>query len=812
MAKTKTKPGTTPSGAPPTVPVLLPLALPAPYDYLLPKGAKAEPGRFVVAPLGTVEYLGAVWRRPQEAARPEIDRNKLRAIVEVIDDVPTLPPVSLDFADWVANYTLSSPGMVLRMMMSAGRAFDPPAPRYGVRLIGPAPERMTPARARVIEAAKNGLIWVKSSLAEAAGVSPGVIDGLVDAGTLIAEPLPDWHALPLDLSLKRAKLTAEQEDAARKLLADTSGGFTVTLLDGVTGSGKTEVYFEAIAAALARGRQVLVLMPEIALTGQFIARCEERFGARPAEWHSGVSAPLRGRVWRAVAENKAKLVVGARSALFLPFPDLGLIVVDEEHDQSYKQEERVTYQARDMAVVRGHLGQAPVVLSSATPSIESLVNAEQGRYRHIRLAQRFRTRSSQESPVHVHPTRLGPDGVRPKAPSPSRGGMKDVPAPKTPKPPPGGEEPALGLDPRVDRRSRSGGGPDARLDGTGLPEIAAIDMRANPPERGRWLSPVLADAISETLQRGEQALLFLNRRGYAPVTLCRKCGFRFECPNCSAWLVEHRFRRRLECHHCGTFVPIPGTCPKCGAEHSLVPCGPGIERIAEEIAERFPDARRVLLSSDLTPSIGDLRETLREIEDREVDVIIGTQLVAKGHHFPGLALVGVVDGDLGLAQADPRAAERTFQLLNQVTGRAGRDAIPGRGFIQTYMPEHPVMQAIVSGDRDAFYEREIAARREAGLPPFGRLASLLVSGSSREAAETYARAVALAAPAAAKIQVLGPAEAPLSVIRGRHRYRLLVKAAREADLQAYLRLWLSQVPKPKGDVRLIVDVDPYSFL
>jgi len=720
------------------VPVLLPLALPAPYDYLVPKGIVVEPGQFVVVPLGPVDYLGAVWPRPEGQAPPQIDRKKLREIIEVVDDVPKLPRVSLDFADWVASYTLSSPGMVLRMMMSAGRAFDPPAPRYGVRLAGPPPARMTPARARVLDAASNGLVWVKSSLAEAAGVSPGVIDGLVDAGALLTEPLPDWHAMPMDLSRERAKLTKEQDQAARALLESTGDGFSVSLLDGVTGSGKTEVYFEAIAAALARGQQVLVLMPEIALTNQFISRCEQRFGTRPAEWHSGVSAPQRGRVWRAVAENKAKLVVGARSALFLPFPELGLIVVDEEHDQSYKQEERVAYQARDMAVVRGHLGRAPVVLSSATPSIESLVNAEQGRYRHIRLETRYKA--------------------------------------------------------------------------AGLPALAAIDMRAAPPERGRWLSPVLVEAVGETLARGEQALLFLNRRGYAPVTLCRSCGFKFECPNCSAWLVEHRFRRRLECHHCGTFAPIPEKCPKCGAEHALVPCGPGVERIAEEVAELFPEARRVLLSSDLTPSISDLRETLREIEDREVDVIIGTQLVAKGHHFPGLALVGVVDGDLGLAQADPRAAERTFQLLNQVTGRAGRDAIPGRGLIQTYMPEHPVIQALVSGDRETFLEREIAARREATLPPFGRLASLLVSGSSREAVESYARSVALAAPPAAKIQVLGPAEAPLSVIRGRHRYRLLVKSAREADLQTYLRLWLSQVPKAKGDVRLTVDVDPYSFL
>ena len=717
---------------------MLPLALPAPYDYLVPKGMTVEPGQFVVVPLATVEYLGVVWPRPEGETPPAIDRKKLREIVEVVDDVPPLPPVSLEFADWVARYTLATPGMVLRMMMSASAAFSPPAPRYGVRLAGPRPDRMTPARARVLEAAANGLSWVKSSLAEAAGVSPGVIDGLVDAGTLVTEPLPDWHAGPFDLSEGRARLTGKQAEAARDLLGHTSDGFAVTLLDGVTGSGKTEVYFEAIAEALRSGHQALVLMPEIALTSQFIARCEERFGARPAEWHSGLTGATRGRVWRAVAENKAKLVVGARSALFLPFPDLGLIVVDEEHDQSYKQEERVAYQARDMAVLRGSLGDFPVVLSSATPSIESLVNASQGRYRHVRLAARYKQ--------------------------------------------------------------------------AGLPQIAAIDMRAAPPERGKWLSPVLVDAIGETLGRGEQALLFLNRRGYAPVTVCRKCGFKFECPNCSAWLVEHRFRRRLECHHCGKFVPIPETCPSCGAEHSLVPCGPGVERIAEEVAERFPDARRVLLSSDLTPGIGELRETLREIEEREVDVIVGTQLVAKGHHFPGLALVGVVDADLGLAHADPRAAERTFQLMHQVTGRAGREAIPGRGLIQTYMPEHPVMQALVSGDRDTFLAREIEERRKSTMPPFGRLAALLVTGSAREGVESYARAVARAAPPAAKIEVLGPAEAPLSVIRGRHRYRLLVKAAREADLQAYLRLWLSAVPKPKGDIRLTVDIDPYSFL
>jgi primosomal protein N' (replication factor Y) len=770
------------------VPVLLPLALPAPYDYLVPKGGRVEPGRFVVVPLATVEYLGAVWTRPEDEPPPKIERKKLREIAEIVDDVPPLPPVSLAFADWVANYTLSSPGMVLRMMMSARRALEPPAPRYGVRLAGPPPDRMTSARARVLEVAANGLVWAKSSLAETAGVSVSVIDGLVDAGTLMAEPLPEWHAAPFDLTKARAKLTKEQAEAARSLLANTGGGFTVTLLDGITGSGKTEIYFEAIAAALTQGNQALVLLPEIALTAQFIARCEERFGARPDEWHSELSPSVRGRVWRAVAENKAKLVVGARSALFLPFPDLGLIVVDEEHDQSYKQEERVTYQARDMAVLRGSLGDCPVVLSSATPSIESLVNAEQGRYRHIRLGTRYRTASADKAHA-VTPAHSRASG-NPESNSTSRLAVSGSPP----------------------SRGRADEGPSSRSGTTGLPEISAIDMRADPPERGKWLSPVLVEAIGETLARGEQALLFLNRRGYAPVTVCRRCGFKFECPNCSAWLVEHRFRRRLECHHCGKFVPLPEICPNCEAEQSLVPCGPGIERIAEEVAERFPGARRVLLSSDLTPGVKELRETLREIEEREVDIVIGTQLVAKGHHFPGLALVGVVDADLGLAQADPRATERTFQLLSQVTGRAGRDAVPGRGLIQTYMPEHPVIAALVSGDRDAFLAREIEERRKSVMPPFGRLAALLVSGSSREAVESYARAVAGAAPPAAKIEVLGPAEAPLPVIRGRHRARFLVKAAREAHLQAYLRLWLDTAPKPKGDVRLTVDIDPYSFL
>ncbi|MGD9868734.1 MAG: primosomal protein N', partial [Hyphomicrobiales bacterium] len=709
---------------PATVPVLLPYALEAPYDYLT-GGLSLSPGDFVVAPLGPREVVGVVWTDEGTANRRRVDPKKLRPVSERIEEVPPLPPASLRFADWVANYTVSPPGMVLRMMMSAREAFVPPAPRFGVRLAGPPPGRMTGARSRVLDIAGDGLLRVKQALAEEAGVSPGVIDGLVDAGTLALEILPR-EKLPLpDPGFASAELTAEQKAAAGVLREKVeAGGYSVTLLDGITGSGKTEVYFEAVAAALERGRQALVLLPEIALTGAFISRFEARFGCPPAQWHSEMNPKARGQIWRAVAAGEARCVVGARSALFLPFPDLGLIVVDEEHDPAFKQDDRVSYQARDMGVVRGSLGRFPVVLSSATPSIESHVNAMQGRYTHVRLETRF-------------------SGAR-------------------------------------------------------LPDIEAIDMRRTPPEKGRWLSPPLVEAVEETLRRGEQALLFLNRRGYAPLTLCRACGHRFECPQCSAWLVEHRFRKRLECHHCGYRQPTPQACPSCGAEGTLVPCGPGVERIAEEVAERFAGARTVLLSSDATPTVTAMREALERIEQGRADLVIGTQLVAKGHHFPGLATVGVVDGDLGLGLGDPRAAERTWQLLSQVTGRAGREAISGKGYIQTHMPEHPVIAALAAGDRDAFIGQEIAARQRTGYPPFGRLASLLVSASTAGAAHDHARALARCAPSAAKIRILGPADAPLSVIRGRHRVRLLVKADRQADLQAYLRQWLAAAPKTTG--------------
>ena len=732
--------GLAPEAALPRVPVLLPVALEQTYDYLLPEGMAVTPGQFVLVPFGPQTRIGIVWDKAIDIGAKPIDPKRLKAIVQPLD-APPLPETSLRFAEWIAKYTLAPLGMVVRMMMSAQAAFEPQKPRFGVRLVpGAAPPRLTPERQRALEVAADGLVRAKAALAVEAACTSGVVDGLVKAGCLVEVAIPAKRYAQPDPKHATVELSEHQAAAAETLRAAIdAGNFSVSLLDGVTGSGKTEVYYEAVARALERGRQALILLPEIALTSQFMNRFKARFGAAPAEWHSALSQAERGRVWTAAATGEVRVVVGARSALFLPFADLGLIVVDEEHDPGFKQEDRVHYQGRDMAVVRGTIGKCAIVLASATPSIESHVNARTGRYRHLVLPGRF--------------------------------------------------------------------------SGVEMPEVAPIDMRKHPPERGKWLSPLLVEAVAETLEKKQQALLFLNRRGYAPLTLCRTCGHRIDCPQCTAWLVEHRFRNRLHCHHCGFSLAMPKRCPKCEAEDSLVACGPGVERIAEEVGERFPDARMVLLSSDLIPGLPEMREIITKIENHEADIIIGTQIVAKGHHFPDLATVGIVDGDLGLAQgADPRAGERTFQLLHQVTGRAGRTFAQGRGFVQTHMPEHPVMEAIIKGDREAFLEREIRTRQSALLPPFGRLVALVVSARHKEVAEAFAREVARRAPPAERIEVLGPAEAPLAVIRGRHRWRLLVKAPREIDVQAYIREWLAALPEVKGDLRLTVDIDPYSFL
>ncbi len=733
------------------VDVLAPVAVDTAYSYRAPSGLKLEPGAFVRVPLGTRQAIGVVW-----AARFAVGDN-LKSVAAVLDWPPLRAPLR-DFIDWTARWTLAPRGMLLRMAIRAGEVAAPPAPKFGLVATGKAPARMTDARARVLAAlADRNSPTPKATLAALARCSPSVIDGLVADGVLAAVALAvEASAAALDPDFSLARLNADQRVAAEDLaqrVADST--FTATLLEGVTGSGKTEVYFEAVAEVLRQGRQGLVLLPEIALTSQFLDRFAARFGARPAEWHSGLTERQRQRVWAAAASGEAPVVVGARSALFLPFADLGLIVVDEEHEGAYKQEDGVIYNARDMAVVRARLEKAPIALASATPALETRFNAETGRYRWLRLPARFGA---------------------------------------------------------------------ARL-----PDISTVDLRREGPPRGRWLSPKAIAGVEEARSRGEQALLFLNRRGYAPLTLCRACGHRFECPNCAAWLVEHRFRAALVCHHCGHVESRPKLCPKCHEADSLTACGPGVERLAEEAAVLFPDIRTLVLSSDFPGGIETLRSELDAAARGAFDLIIGTQLVAKGHNFPLLTFVCVVDADVGLANADPRAAERTFQLLRQATGRAGRGDKLGRALLQTWQPEHPVIAALVSGDAERFYREETDERRRGRLPPFGRLAAIIVSAEDRGAAEAHARALARAAhglpeakgwrvaplggqPRDNEIVLLGPAEAPIAVLRKRHRFRLAAKAPKSADLQGFLRAMLAAAPPPRGGVRVAVDVDPQSFL
>ncbi|MET0250322.1 MAG: primosomal protein N' [Sphingobium sp.] len=717
--------------------VLLLNAALGPLDYRVPHDMVAKPGAIVIAPLGPRQLIGVVW---EEDAFPDVESvgdNRLRNLLSVVD-APPIPEPLRRLVEWTADYYLAPPAAVLRMALASMSALEGARTVIEYRASGTLPDRMTGQRVQAMEriGERQGLV---RELALIGGVSDAVIRGLVKAGAFEAVevsvdtpfPEPDPAHAPPTLS------DAQKAAADDFIEAVTARDFAPFLLDGVTGSGKTEVYFEAIAAAMREGRQTLVLLPEIALTEPFLERFEQRFGTLPVSWHSGLRQSERRRAWRAIASGQARVVVGARSALFLPYPNLGLIIVDEAHEASFKQEDGVHYHARDVAVMRGLIEKFPVILASATPAIETRHQVELGRYREIRLP--------------------------------------------------------------------------ARYGGAQMPRIEGINLLTDPPERGRWIAPPLVQAMEATLEKGEQSLLFLNRRGYAPLTLCRHCGYRFQCPNCTAWMVEHRLTRRLACHHCGHVVPSPRFCPECKEEDSLVACGPGVERIADEVKALWPQARTAIVTSDTLWSPAKVAEFVKSVESGAVDIIVGTQLVTKGYHFPNLTLVGVIDADLGLEGGDLRASERTFQQIVQVAGRAGRGQKPGHVYIQTRMPEAEVIQALIAGDAERFYTVETENRRHANAPPFGRFAAIIVSSEDSAEAAAIARLIGKSAPRIDGMRVYGPAPAPLSVLRGRHRHRLLVHATRQIDVQGAIRQWLDGVVW-KANTRVAVDVDPYSFM
>ncbi|WP_294283963.1 primosomal protein N' [uncultured Sphingomonas sp.] len=708
-----------------------------PLDYRVPAGSHVEPGSVVIAPLGPRQLLGVVWEPERMPSDAEVGDNRLRPLLGVVDVPPLAAPLRR-LIEWTADYYLAPPAAVVRMALASTSALEGARTVTEYRATGTVPPRLTPQREQALERIgdRQGLIRELATLAD---VSDAVIRGLVKAGALEAVSVDIDSPYPHpDPAFGPPTLAEAQQAAADELVAGVAAhDFRPTLLDGVTGSGKTEVYFEAVAEAIRQGRQTLVLLPEIALTEPFLKRFHDRFGCEPVAWHSGLRSTQRRRAWRAIASGEALVTVGARSALFLPYRNLGLIVVDEAHETSFKQEEGVHYHARDVAVMRGKFEQCPVILASATPAIETRQQVALGRYAELKL-----------------PGRYGP---------------------------------------------------------AEMPTIEAIDLIQHPPERGTWIAPKLVTALRETFEKGEQSLLFLNRRGYAPLTLCRNCGHRFQCPNCTAWMVEHRLTRRLACHHCGHVMPTPRACPECKAEDSLVACGPGVERIADEVATLFPEAKTAVVTSDTIWSPAKAAEFVGRMEAGDIDIVVGTQLVTKGYHFPNLTLVGVIDADLGLEGGDLRAAERTFQQIRQVSGRAGRGAKPGHVFIQTHSPSAQVMQALITGDAEAFYEAETEARRDAGAPPFGRYAAIVVSSEEQACAHEVARAVAQSAPRVDGMAVYGPAPAPLAMLRGRHRYRLLVHARRALDVQDVIRDWLGGLDWP-AKARVTVDVDPYNFL
>jgi primosomal protein N' (replication factor Y) (superfamily II helicase) len=714
--------------------VLLPVPALGPLDYRAVE-SPLPPGTLVEVPLGPRTLVGVVWDDGLGEAKV-VAAAKLKPIRAALDQ-PPMPRALREMIEWVAAYYLSPPGAVLRMALP-GAAVAPAKMQRQYRTTGFLPNTLTAKRAEALQLLK-GRQGTLAELATWAGVSSGVIKGLVDAGALEAlEVMADGPFAAPDPDFMTVQLSPAQQSAADVLKSCVRRRISQPqLLDGVTGSGKTEVYFEAVAEALRSGGQVLVLLPEIAMTRQWFTRFAARFGVDPVEWHSDQPQAYRRRAWREIAAGRARVIVGARSALFLPFPDLQLIVVDEEHEASFKQEDSVTYNARDMAVVRASLEKCAVVLASATPSLETRANAVAGKYAHLSL--------------------------------PSRHG------------------------------------------GAQLPDVRMIDLRKSPPPRGRWMAPALFDDVAQTLARGEQALLFLNRRGYAPVTVCRACGDRVTCPQCSAWLVEHKLTQKLQCHHCGFATPIPRICVSCQAEESLVPCGPGVERIAEEVKATLPDARVALVTSDTIFSPTRAAELVAAVESGEINLLIGTQLATKGHHFPDLTCVGIIDADLGLNGGDLRASERTFQQIVQASGRAGRAEKPGRVWVQTYQPETALMQALARTDLQGFYASETASRERAGAPPFGRYAAIIISGPVQHMVQDVARALGKSAPSAPGVAVLGPAPAPLALLRGQHRMRLLVHASRTVNIQTVLRGWLNAQTFPNA-VRVSVDVDPYSFL
>lgn len=727
------------------VKVLIPNVVNAGYDYRLTQ--VADLGSFVRVSVMNRPYIGVIIG-PGDSNLPG---DKIKNVNDVFN-FGKLAPSDIQWILKMSEWTMMSPGAVLRLIVNVPDAFLPPKQEQLYTFNPDKHARMTDARQAVADAfaSNDNDAMSASDIQNIAYVSSAIVRSMIKAQLLIPAQLrdvvehKDFNYTYSDMG--NVVLNSEQQYAADEIAKYINNDFSVHLLDGITGSGKTQVYFDAAWRAYRSGKAVLLMMPEIALTAQFMSRFESRFGARPVVWHSNLTAARRRDIWRGVATGDIRLVVGTRSALFLPWQNLGLIVVDEEHDGSYKQEDMGNYHARDMAILRAAIARFPVILASATPSAETIKNVSVGKYKHLRLTSRF--------------------------------GGAQMPTIET-------------IDLRNDR-----------------PADYMIDQDPDKLQPGA-ISPTLIHTIDETLTAGQQVMLFINRRGFAPIVQCKKCGWVASCPDCSVGMTYHKKLGKLLCHMCGRTAILPDVCPDCGNAVSMR--GVGLEKVQEEINNKFPDAKTALVSSDTMMSRQALERLVGKMESGEIDIVIGTQILAKGHHFPNLTLVGVVDSDQGLFGTDFRAGEHTFQQLFQVAGRAGRGSTPGRVLLQTYQPDHPVLRAICASDRDTFMSNDMAARAAAKMPPYGQLIAIIVEANKESVLQQYCAQLAAAAPDLKGGKIMGPIAAGVYQIRNWYRMRFLVAGDERANLQPAVKLWLAKVKQP-ANVRVKVDVNPMNFM
>tara|TARA_B100000686_G_scaffold265830_1_gene280398 strand:+ start:10621 stop:12753 length:2133 start_codon:yes stop_codon:yes gene_type:complete len=701
------------------------------FDYIVDK--RILIGQIVYVPLRNKYYYGIVIGKGSN----KLDAKKLKPISE-IKNVPPISIELLNFCHWLSEWCMYDISLVTRMIIPSFNFLKSVKNKLVLFHNEKNINSMTNLGHKTFKYIKEKPGLTISDYCKELNISKVVIKKLIKDGNILSKESPFNQNDDLKIKFyKNNNLNQYQLKAVEKV-QELKSKSSIFLLDGVTGSGKTEVYISIIRKELSIGKQSLILLPEIALTNQLLEKFEERFGVKPIVWHSELSLKDRHKNWLQVLNGNAPIVIGARSSLFLPFKSLSCIIVDEEHDASYKQDDGVIYNARDMAVVRGQKAAAIVILSSATPSLESLNNAKLGKYIRLNLPERFGNST--------------------------------------------------------------------------MPSIKLIDMRKIKTKSGKWISDIAVKAIDKSIKSKEQVLLFLNRRGYSPLTICKSCGFRFQCAHCSAWLVNHKKDNKMICHFCGYSENIINNCGQCGADDSFISCGPGVERLAEEIKILFPKVKLQILTSDtFTKKLE--KSFLNKIITGEINIIIGTQLVAKGHHFPHLNTVVAIDADLGLSGSDLRASEKTFQLLTQLSGRAGRESDSGIAYIQTYDPNHEVMQAILSGDKNNFLEAESKARNSRKLPPYGRLAALIIQSKNFNDLNMFLKLMSRNIPRIKnlRIDVLGPVPAPIPKLRDWHRYRYLIKSELGVRLQPYIKKWLSKI-KVNRAIRIKIDIDPYNFM